>query len=112
MKIRRRTVRRTSLLMSLLLITGICATAVDPSKSIRQYVRDSWKTSDGLPQNSISAVVQTQDGYLWFGTLEGLVRFNGGEFTVFNNATAPGLTNNLIKALLEDKRDGSLWIGT
>src|SRR5205823_9198398 len=100
------------LLISLLLMTAICALAVDPTKSIRQYVHDSWGTNDGLPQNSIHTIVQTKDGYLWFGTEEGLVRFNGAEFSVFNSANSPGLEHNEIMALLADQRDGSLWIGT
>ena len=97
--------------MALLLMTGTYATAV-PVNPMRQYVRDSWGTADGLPQNSILTIVQTKDGYMWFGTAEGLVRFNGAEFTTFSSATAPGLRHNIIMALLEDKTDGSLLVGT
>jgi signal transduction histidine kinase/ligand-binding sensor domain-containing protein/ActR/RegA family two-component response regulator len=98
--------------MCLLFMWGTCATAVDPGKSIKQYVRDSWGTANGLPGNSIYTIVQTQDGYLWFGTNEGIARFNGAEFTTFSPANTPGLKTNAILALLEDKRDGSLLAGT
>lgn len=98
--------------MALLLMTGASATAIGAGNSMRQYVRDSWGTADGLPQNSILTMVQTKDGYMWFGTGEGLVRFNGAEFTTFSSANTPGLRHNIIMALLEDKTDGSLLIGT
>jgi signal transduction histidine kinase/ligand-binding sensor domain-containing protein/ActR/RegA family two-component response regulator len=100
--------------MSLLLTMGTCASAVDPSKPIREYVRDSWGTADGLPQNSILAITQTSDGYLWFGTQEGLVRFNGAEFTPFSPSSALNskVKRNTIMALLDDQHDGSLLVGT
>ena len=111
MNIRRKTVG-TSLLMSLLFISGTSVYAVDPSKPMREYVRDSWGTADGLPQNSILAIVQTKDGYLWFGTQEGLVRFNGAQFTTFSPSSASTLRFNAVGALLEDRRDGTLLVGT
>src|SRR3989440_8684463 len=94
----------------LLLVVGTCAAALDPSKHIKQYVHNTWTSLDGLPQNSILAIQQTQDGYLWFGTQEGLVRFNGIQFTTFNQANTPGLKQNAITSLLEE--NGTLWIGT
>jgi hypothetical protein len=48
-----------------------------------QYRVDSWTTENGLPQNSVYAILQTRDGYLWFTTLDGLVRYNGAQFVVF-----------------------------
>jgi len=100
------------LLLFLLLMTVTCATAVDPSKPITQYVRDSWRTADGLPQNSVLTILQTKDGYLWFGTSDGLVRFNGAEFTTFSPSIPSRLKHNAIMALLEDKRDGSLLVAS
>jgi signal transduction histidine kinase/ligand-binding sensor domain-containing protein/ActR/RegA family two-component response regulator len=107
-----RNTARTSLLMFLLLVAASCANAVDPSKPIRDYVRDSWGTTDGLPQGSVLAMVQTADGYLWIGTQEGLVRFNGAEFTPFSPPDAQRLKRNIISALLEDKRDGGILVGS
>ena len=88
------------------------AAALDPSKPVQQYVHKSWTSLDGLPQNSVLAILQTHDGYLWFGTEEGLARFNGNHFTVFSKDNTPAFRSNDISALLEDGRDKSIWIGT
>jgi PAS domain S-box-containing protein len=79
--------------------------------TIGQYVHNSWNTEDGLPQNSVQAILQTRDGYLWLGTQEGLVRFNGVQFTVFNTSNTPAFHLNDVRALLQD-REGNFWIGT
>lgn len=86
------------------------ASALDPHKSLTQYSPQSWGQVDGLPQDTIRAIAQTTDGYLWLGTDEGLARFDGYEFTVFNKADG-SLPANSITALAADP-DGSLWIGT
>src|SRR5258708_5145769 len=99
-------------LLGALVLSAVAGAAVDPAKSIRQYVRTAWTVTEGLPQNSVVAVLQTRDGYLWFATEEGLVRFNGTKFLVFDKTNSPDLKSNAIQKLLEDKRDGSLWIGT
>ena len=85
--------------------------ALDPTKAITQYVHDVWTNKDGLPQNSIYCMVQTRDGYLWIGTYEGLVRFDGLRFTVFDRSNTKALPHKRITALAED-REGALWIGT
>ena len=72
---------------------------------------DSWSTADGLPQSSVIAMTQTRDGYLWLGTLNGLVRFDGSHFTVFNVNNTPGLPSDRIVFLYEDSRR-NLWAGT
>lgn len=76
-----------------------------------QYRFDVLNTDTGLPQNSVYSILQTRDGYLWFTTLDGLVRYNGAQFTVFNKANAPGIRSNRFRCLYEDS-DGTLWIGT
>jgi diguanylate cyclase (GGDEF)-like protein len=93
------------------LMWGGTAFALDPKKSITQYSHDVWRTEDGLPQNSINAIVQTRDGYIWIGTHEGLVRFDGVRFTLFDKGNTEAIKNNNIFTLFED-RQGSLWIGT
>ena len=70
-----------------------------------------FTTDNGLPQNSVWAIDQTPDGYLWVSTFDGLVRFDGHRMTVFNRAEVPELRSNRILALRVD-REGSLWIGT
>jgi ligand-binding sensor domain-containing protein/signal transduction histidine kinase len=75
------------------------------------FAIDVWGTDDGLPQNSVLAMIRTRDGYLWLGTLNGLVRFDGVRFTVFDKGNTPGLKSSRILSLFEDSQ-GNLWIGT
>ena len=62
------------------------------------YLIDTWEIDDGLPENSATAMVQTPDGYLWIGTREGLARFDGVRFTVFDVRTTPELGHNFVLA--------------
>jgi signal transduction histidine kinase/ligand-binding sensor domain-containing protein/CheY-like chemotaxis protein len=87
------------------------ALALNSRVALTQYVHDVWQTEQGLPQNSVNAVLQSRDGFIWFGTQEGLVRFDGARFEVFNRLNTKGLGHNHITSLLED-RDGALWSGT
>jgi len=104
-------VRRLVVLGALaaLLLTGGGAVALDPSTPLSQYGLDAWQ--DGLPQNSVHSILQTRDGYLWFGTYEGLVRFNGVSFVVYDARNTTAFKSNSAWALLED-RLGTLWVGT
>ncbi len=99
-------------LLAGLLAGATMARALDPSKSIQQYVRSSWTSADGLPENTVVGITQTRDGYLWFGTEEGVARFNGRVFTGFDQATTPGLRSNSITVLSADNQENALWIGT
>ena len=76
-----------------------------------QHQFDSWNTDQGLPQNDVQAILQTREGYLWLTTSDGLVRFDGVRFTVFNKGNTKGFHSNRLTVLYEG-RDGSLWIGT
>jgi signal transduction histidine kinase/ligand-binding sensor domain-containing protein/ActR/RegA family two-component response regulator len=80
----------------------------DPS--LRHYLRQTWQTAEGLPQNSVRTIAQTPEGYLWFGTAEGLVRFDGNRFTVYDRTSKPALPSGNIKSLAV-AADGALWIG-
>src|ERR1700728_2113360 len=73
--------------------------------------RQSWSTEDGLPQNSVHAILQTHDGFLWIATEGGLARFDGLNFRVFQQTNEPVFTSDDICCLAEDSRNG-LWIGT
>jgi len=87
------------------------APGLDPRKPITQYVHDVWQIDQGLPQNSVFAMAQTRDGYLWVGTEAGLARFDGVAFTTHNTTNAGGLPDNYVSALLSDRGD-TLWAGT
>src|ERR1700690_3040415 len=75
------------------------------------YFTRTWQVEQGLPQNKVTAVVQTHDGYLWVGTYNGLARFDGVRFPVFDGNNPPELRNSRVTSLFEAD-DGSLWIGT
>jgi ligand-binding sensor domain-containing protein/signal transduction histidine kinase len=83
--------------------------AADQSGS--PFIVDVWTSKEGLPENAVISVIQTKDGYLWLGTLNGLVRFDGNRFTVFNQNNTPGLNSDRIVHLFEDSHT-NLWIGT
>jgi signal transduction histidine kinase/ligand-binding sensor domain-containing protein/DNA-binding response OmpR family regulator len=87
------------------------AAALDPGKSFDQYIHSAWSSDQGLPQTTVPAILQTRDGYMWFGTELGLTRFDGVRFTVFDHRNTPELKSNLVQALAEDA-DGTVWIGT
>jgi ligand-binding sensor domain-containing protein/signal transduction histidine kinase len=70
------------------------------------YVVERWSVEEGLPNNALTSVIQTRDGYLWIGTWAGIARFDGVRFTT----VADNLPNDHARALLEDA-DGSVWIG-
>src|SRR5467141_3826768 len=76
-----------------------------------QYRFSSWTVDNGLPQNTAYDIRQTRDGYLWLTTFDGLVRFDGVRFTVFNKGNAAGITSNRFLRLYEDVQ-GDLWAGT
>ena len=100
-----------TVLLGLLHVCGGTALALDPGKAITQYTQTVWQSEQGLPTNGITVITQTRDGYMWVGTEDGLARFDGVRFTVFNKSNTPGLMHNRIMALVESD-DGSLWIGT
>jgi signal transduction histidine kinase/ligand-binding sensor domain-containing protein len=87
------------------------ASALEPDKALNQFPRRAWQVENGLPQNTAQALAQTPDGYLWVGTFEGLARFDGVRFTVFDSMNTPALPDRSITALALD-RQGTLWINT
>ncbi|MEK6337568.1 MAG: two-component regulator propeller domain-containing protein, partial [Acidobacteriota bacterium] len=72
---------------------------------------DTWTTDNGLPQNSVTGLTQTADGYIWFATNEGLVRFDGVRFKVFNKSNTPEIRNNRMSGAFADK-SGTIWMNT
>ena len=76
-----------------------------------QYGVDQWTADNGLPQNSIYGIKQTRDGYLWMATVDGLARFDGARFTIFNKSNSPGIINNRFTSIFEAE-NGDLWAGT
>lgn len=84
-----------SWLTSLLLISSLLAPTgarSDPGDNpLHQLHQQTWTTRQGIPHNTINAIAQTPDGYLWFATWEGIARFNGHRFRIFERSPATGL---------------------
>ena len=100
--------------VSAALALTLCANpllALDPSKRVTQYMLDGLRREDGLPQSSVQSIVQTHDGYLWFGTEQGLARYNGARIVSFGNWNTPEIQGNDAQVLYED-RSGTLWVGS
>lgn len=96
----------SKLTMPLLCLLFCCMSlpALDPKLELDEYAVERYSTENGLPQSSVLAMVQTRDGYLWLGTYEGLARFDGLTFTVFDKSNTPEMESNGIKALAESIR--------
>ncbi|MGA4579986.1 two-component regulator propeller domain-containing protein [Limisphaera sp. VF-2] len=106
--------RRYFIIALLLLATTLPALiqrAAVTSPSDSPFLVENWSTGEGLPQSSVLGVLQDRDGYLWLGTLNGLVRFDGLTFTVFDAVNTPELPSSRIVHIYEDRRR-QLWIGT
>lgn len=84
---------------------------LDPLKSIDQYVQEDWTTNGGLPENSVVAVSQTPDGYLWVVTRQQLCRFNGIKFVTYPLFSNIQAGYKEITALTVD-HEGVFWVGT
>ena len=69
-----------------------------------------WQTEDGLPDNSVSAIAQSPEGYLWIGTNGGVIRFNGEEFTPLPLRDITELPSRQVHAMALD-RSGQVWLG-
>jgi signal transduction histidine kinase/ligand-binding sensor domain-containing protein len=88
-----------------------CALALDPALDVSQYGHTAWKIQEGFAGDVVNSIAQTTDGYLWLGTLSGLMRFDGVRIVPWQPPARASLPDNRIRALLA-ARDGTLWIGT
>ena len=77
-----------------------------------QYRIDAWTTENGLPQNVVTDIAQTRDGFLWLSTFGGLVRFDGANMHVFTTINASGMASSRLSGGLIETSDGSLWVNT
>jgi len=81
------------------------------TSQLSEYQTTVWQVEDGLPQSTVTCMAQSAEGYLWLGTQNGLVRFDGVKFRVFDENNTPAFKNSRIVRLLCDDT-GTLWIGT
>jgi len=76
-----------------------------------QYQIDHWTTGNGLPIGGVTGICQSQEGYLWLSTFDGLARFDGVRFTVFDRSNTAGITSNRLVTMF-CAVNGDFWIGT
>ncbi|MEE2024301.1 diguanylate cyclase [Alkalimonas mucilaginosa] len=86
--------------------------ALTPNDSLQHFFLEQWTTRDGLPHNTINSIAQTDDGYLWFATWEGIARYNGRSFTVFDRSATTGLPDSGIFALYTGDNNSLMAAGS
>jgi ligand-binding sensor domain-containing protein/signal transduction histidine kinase len=85
------------------------SSALDPAKSLSQYVHSQWGRDKGFIGETVYAICQSGDGYLWIGTDRGLVRFDGEKFTLIQRPLPDQPVIGPVRGLVEDS-DGNLWV--
>ncbi len=95
----------------LLLASTSLVFALDDKDDFNRYERQTWQVESGLPQDTVHAILQTRDGFLWLATEGGVVRFDGIKFTTYDSENTPQFLSNDVRALFEDA-SGSLWFGS
>jgi ligand-binding sensor domain-containing protein/signal transduction histidine kinase len=98
-------------LATVLLLLLLPAESLRADSRLGDYTVTSWTVENGLPNNSVTCLLQSHDGYLWIGTAKGLVRFDGQTFQPVNLSADDARQPDEITALFEDTSD-QLWIGT
>ena len=91
-------------------IASLCA-LLYASTAHAQFRSTQWTAEDGLPQNSVRGIAQTSDGYLWIATLNGLARFDGVRFMVFDKSNTPGMSSTRFMAMIRGTSD-ELWLAS
>ena len=80
------------------------------NSEFKNYIHRMWTSDHGLPQNSIYSITQDKKGFMWFATAEGVVKFDGIEFELFNKRNVEEIESNDVLKLFEDS-SGCLWVG-
>lgn len=103
--------RSLALLCTLVMAAGWAwpVRALDPSRSVDQYHVQAWTVRDGLPHNMVHAIAQDSDGYLWLATWEGLARFDGRSFSVYDDAAIPGVRTRGFRTIQRGSDDTLLF---
>ena len=96
---------------AIVLITTICGyPGRAANDAATEFAIEAWMTEHGMPQNSVTALLQTRHGYIWAATYSGIAQFDGNQFKVFDSSTTNGLPNSRITSLFEDAK-GDIWVG-
>ena len=105
-------IKKNRKVVSLLFIgIFIIASAFSQHSILNDYITRTWSTIEGLPGNSVTDIIQAKDGYLYIGTYDGLTRFDGFDFTLFNKYSGDKYKYTSVRTLYEDK-NGDLWVGS
>ena len=83
----------------------------DPKKQLSQFIIDIWDSEKGLPSGTLLQLIQSKNGYLWIGSYDGLLRFDGYKFDLYTKNTVEAFQTNNVTRLTESI-DSTLWIGT
>ena len=102
--------RRLWLVLVFASLPPASAWAVDPTQRITQYAHTAWRMQDGVFSSTPMSIVQTPDGYMWIGTADGVVQFDGVRFVRWNPGGDQRLPSSEVLDLAST-RDGSVWIG-
>ncbi|WP_319023948.1 ligand-binding sensor domain-containing protein [Vibrio navarrensis] len=97
--------------LAILMLTASLSTSLfaQPLR-LSDYFSETWSSNQGLPHNSINAIAQTQDGYLWFATWEGVARYNGLNFKRFDRNPQTHMLDSGTRSLAADSAN-RLWVG-
>jgi two-component sensor histidine kinase/ligand-binding sensor domain-containing protein len=106
-------------LLKVITLTIILTISIVLSLPANAYAEDSnpqfgqITVDDGLSQSGVLAILQDSQGFMWFGTQDGLNKYDGYNFTVYkyNELDASSLSDNFIESIYEDK-SGAIWVGT
>jgi ligand-binding sensor domain-containing protein len=104
-----RKVHSVVLLCGCVALSSLPLLALDPNRPIEQYVITKWNSRNGFPGGAVHAIAQTPDGYLWLGAENGLVRFDGITFRLFDHSNTPSLPVGHVLDLTVDS-SGVLWV--
>jgi PAS domain S-box-containing protein len=87
------------------------AMALNPDRFMTQYMQTVWTTNEGLPSDNLMDLAQDSDGFIWIGSYEGIIRFDGVEFKILSKYTHPDFKSTSARILYKD-RENNLWVGT
>ena len=100
-----------NILLLVLLSSLMCETGITQNP-FQQMKMEYWDSKNGMPNEQIGNVYQTQDGFIWMTGFTGLVRFDGVNFKSYNSRTTPSMKTDEVVSLLTETEDGTLWIPT
>lgn len=87
-------IHSSKVIIGILMFCAFHLAHANSSIPLSDYFKDAWSTQEGLPHNSINAIAQTSDGYLWFATWEGVARYNGRDFRFYERSKEKGILDS------------------